>query len=182
MRVLGAVMAGGQSRRFGSDKAVALLDGKTLLDHVVERLAPQVDAVVVCGRQHLRLASLGDRPGGGLGPLAGLNAALHHARTSGFDAVLSVACDVPALPVSLRTLLGDAPAYLAELPVIGIWPADLADRLDAHLRDCDDRSLRRWARETGAAPRQADHPIANINTAADLAEITRPTMPARSDR
>ena len=44
MRVLGAILAGGQSRRFGSDKASASLDGKSLLDHVADALgtAPSI--------------------------------------------------------------------------------------------------------------------------------------------
>ncbi|UZK68262.1 molybdenum cofactor guanylyltransferase [Sphingomonas sp. S1-29] len=165
MRLLGAVLAGGLSRRFGSDKAEALLDGERLIDRVVAALGSQVDAVILCGRA----PGLPDRPAGGLGPLAGLNAALHHARTHGFDAVLSVPCDAPYLPSDLRAILGDGPAFIADQPVIGIWPAALADRLDAHLRG-DDRSLRCWGRATGASPRTAP-PIANINTPADLSAL-----------
>lgn len=165
MRVLGAVLAGGQSRRFGSDKAEALLDGERLIDRVVAALGPQVDAVILCGRA----PGLPDRPAGGLGPLAGLNAALHHARAHGFDAVLSVPCDAPYLPHDLLAILGDGPAFLADQPVIGIWPAALADRLDAQLRG-DDRSLRCWGRTAGAMPRTA-LPIANINTPADLSAL-----------
>ncbi|UUL81709.1 molybdenum cofactor guanylyltransferase [Sphingomonas qomolangmaensis] len=165
MRLLGAVLAGGLSRRFGSDKAEALLDGERLIDRVVAALTPQVDAVILCGRA----PGLPDRPVGGLGPLAGLNAALHHARAHGFDAVLSVPCDAPYLPHDLRAILGDGPAFIADQPVIGIWPAALADRLDVHLRG-DDRSLRRWGRATGASARNAP-PIANINTPADLSAL-----------
>lgn len=170
MTVLGAVLAGGQSRRFGSDKAQALLDGQRLIDHVVAALSPQVDAVILCGRA----PGLADRPPGALGPLAGLNAALHHARAEGFDAVLSVPCDAPILPRDLLAILGsapgDGPAYIAGQPVIGIWPAALADRLDTHLREGDDRSLRGWARVTQARAIAAP-PIANVNTIADLAEL-----------
>ena len=54
MRVLGVVLAGGQSRRFGSDKALAEIAGRTLLDRAVATLARQVDTVVVAGRFHSR--------------------------------------------------------------------------------------------------------------------------------
>ena len=112
-RVLGAVLAGGRSRRFGSDKAAALLDGRPLLDHVVEALAPQVDAVVVCGRRHASLPSLVDRLGPDLGPLGGLNAALHHAAAHGFELVLTAGCDMPGFrPNVLATLIGHQPAVL----------------------------------------------------------------------
>ncbi len=51
MRLLGAVLAGGQSRRFGSDKALALLDGRPLIAHVIAALAAQTEAVIVCGKE-----------------------------------------------------------------------------------------------------------------------------------
>ncbi|WP_033922162.1 molybdenum cofactor guanylyltransferase [Sphingomonas sp. 37zxx] len=172
MRLLGAILAGGLSRRFGSDKAQALLDGTPLIDRVIAALTPQVDAVILCGRA----PGLADRPPGGLGPLAGLNAALHHAQALGFDAVLSVPCDAPYLPGDLRLILGEGPAFIADQPVIGLWPASLAARLDLHLSTDGDRSLRGWARIAGAAARSAP-PIANINTAADLAALGTSARP-----
>jgi molybdopterin-guanine dinucleotide biosynthesis protein A len=45
----GAVLPGGRSSRFGADKAMALLGGKTLLDHAVLALAGQCDAMVTVG-------------------------------------------------------------------------------------------------------------------------------------
>ncbi|MBA3896663.1 MAG: NTP transferase domain-containing protein, partial [Sphingomonadaceae bacterium] len=63
--ILGAVLAGGASRRFGSDKALAMRDGRPLIAHVVDALATQVDAVVVCGRDWGGLPSIADRPAPG---------------------------------------------------------------------------------------------------------------------
>lgn len=57
------------SRRFGSDKAMARIDGVTLLDHVHAALQPQVDDIVLCGRSWLEWTSIPDVPGPGLGPL-----------------------------------------------------------------------------------------------------------------
>lgn len=51
MRLLGAILAGGRSRRFGTDKAVAQWNGAPLLAHCVAALSPQVDHVVLCGRE-----------------------------------------------------------------------------------------------------------------------------------
>jgi len=48
MNILGVILAGGLARRMGGgDKALIVLGGRTLLDRAVERLSPQVDAVVI---------------------------------------------------------------------------------------------------------------------------------------
>lgn len=172
--VLGAVLAGGRSTRFGSDKASALLDGRALLDHAVARLSPQVDAVVIVGRAHPALAFLPDRPAPGLGPLGGLCAALHHARNAGYRAVVSVGCDMPLLPADLvSTLAGDGPAMLAGCPLVGWWPANLAPMLDAHLAEGGNRAMRGWAERAGAREVRLGEPPANVNTPADLERLVR---------
>lgn len=170
-RILGAILAGGRSSRFGSDKALALWEGETLLAHVVAALGRQVDALVLCGRSDATLASVADRPGPDLGPLAGLNAALHHAAAYGFDAVVTAPCDAPLLPADLVARLSAGTAtYAADMPVIGYWPAPLADRLDRHLARGGDRSMRRWIAAAGAVP-VALGAIGNVNTPADLAAL-----------
>jgi molybdopterin-guanine dinucleotide biosynthesis protein A len=170
-RILGAILAGGQSRRFGSDKALALWEGETLLDRVVASLGPQVDALVVCGRAFDTLTALPDRPGPDLGPLGGLNAALHYAFANGFDAVVSVPCDTPILPADLvARLTAQTPCYVASIPVIGHWPAQLAERLDHHLATAGKRSMRGWIDAIDALP-IAIEGIANINSPGDLATL-----------
>ena len=69
MRLLGAVLAGGRSSRFGSDKAEALLHGRSLLDHAIEALSAQCDSVIVVGREHHGTPSIPDRPRPDLGRL-----------------------------------------------------------------------------------------------------------------
>jgi molybdopterin-guanine dinucleotide biosynthesis protein A len=121
VRLLGAILAGGRSRRFGSDKAEVMLNGRTLFAHVADALRPHCDALVVCGRTHHEMTSLEDRPHAGLGPLGGLCAALAFGKEAGFTAVLSAPCDVPDLPTDLYDRLsyksgpayGGRPAFLA---------------------------------------------------------------------
>lgn len=168
MRVLGAILAGGESRRFGSDKAAALVDGVPMLDRIAAALAGQVATVVVCGGPRPGYVHVPDRPAPGLGPLGGLAGALHHARAGGYDAVLTVACDVPDLPPDLMARLSPASCYVEDCPVIGLWDAALADRLDTFLREGADRSLRAWARACGARSAGA-LALANINRPGDLA-------------
>lgn len=166
MKLLGAILAGGQSRRFGSDKAEAMLNGRKLIDHVAEALRRDCEALVVCGRAHPPFLQLEDLPRSGLGPLGGLCAALAYGRDAGFDAVLSAPCDVPDLPAELFALLclDGAPAYVVDLPVIGLWPCTLAEPLQLYLDQHADRSLRAWGRSAEAKPVTLAHPMSNINT------------------
>lgn len=171
-RILGAVLAGGRSSRFGSDKAAALLDGRPLLDHVIAALAPQVDAVVVCGRRHAAVPSLIDRPGPDLGPLGGLNAALHHAAAHGFELVLTAGCDMPGFgPNVVATLIGHQPAVLLGQQIVGLWPAALAPRLDHFLASATDRSIRAWMRDVAANEVPFGSMMANVNSPADLERL-----------
>lgn len=170
-KILGVVLAGGQSRRFGSDKALAQLHGQTLLARAVERLAGWADRVVVVGREAAPAPCLPDWPSPGLGPLGGLAAALRHAGDAGYDAVLSCGVDAALLPEDLPARLGAAPACVAQQPVIGLWPASAAATVAAILAGPGPHSLKALAAALGA--RQVMLPVtpANINTPADLAAL-----------
>ena len=168
MRLLGAVLAGGRSRRFGSDKAQALLGGTTLLDHAVAALNPQCDRSVIVGRENGPVAAIPDRPQPGLGQLGGIAGALAYAASEGFDAVLTVPVDCVRLPANLRDLLAPPPASLAAQPVIGLWPVQALPLLDALLSEEDDRSVRSFARRIGARAVESDVDLPNINHPSDL--------------
>ena len=81
---LGVVLAGGQSTRFGSDKALAELGGRTLLARAVDTLTGFCEYVVVAGRELAPAPTLPDWPHAGMGPLAGLAAALHLAQDENY--------------------------------------------------------------------------------------------------
>jgi molybdenum cofactor guanylyltransferase len=177
MRVLGAVLAGGLSSRFGSDKALAMLDGRTLLSHAVTALQAHAELVLLCGRRLPDLPWLEDRPAGAEGPLAGLNAALHLAHRSGFDAVLCAPIDVHPLAEALPLLAGVHCAVLRTQWSVGIWPAALAPALDRHLAS-GARSIRSWLDIAGAAMvEDADVGLRNINYAGDLDMGREPGRP-----
>ena len=166
--ILGVVLAGGKSTRFGSDKALAELGGRTLIARAVDALALWCEYVVVVGRETAPAPTLPDWPRAGMGPLAGLAAALHLARDDGYEAVLSCGVDSTGLPDDLLALLSPAPAYLADQPVIGLWPASASPVLDALLESDARHSMRAFAEAIGAKPVKAAAKPANINTPADL--------------
>ncbi len=170
MRMLGAILAGGQSRRFGSDKAIALIEGKPLIEHVTLRLRPQVERLVVAGRDMPGITCVADRPDAGLGPMGGLAGALHYAQQNGFDAVLSSGCDLPDLPLNLVEQLGNGPVIVADMPIIGLWPSRLADILVDWLADPANRSAYHFADFVGARRAILFSPLANINSPEDLSK------------
>jgi molybdenum cofactor guanylyltransferase len=171
--ILGAVLAGGASARFGSDKALAELAGQTLLTRAVDLLSGWCDQVIVIGRETAPAPTVPDWPRPGMGPLGGLAAALHHACDEGYEAVLSLGVDAPHLPEDLPLLLGPAPAYLADQPVIGIWPASASAALDRLLESDARHSMRAFAEAVGARAVKLAAPPPNINTTADLAALAR---------
>ncbi len=168
MNLLGAVLAGGASRRFGSDKAVAIFAGKTLLDHVIDALRPQVSRCVLAGREWPGLDMVPDLPGPGLGPLGGLAGALDYAARNGFDAVLSSGCDVLGLPDNLLEQLQSGPAIVDTLPLVGLWPVSLSPALLNWLANPANRSVYRFADHVAARRVTLDRPLRNINHPQDL--------------
>jgi len=103
--VTGLILAGGQGRRMGGvDKGLEIFRGKRLVDHVYERLAPQVGGIIINANQNhdayktfgVRVVS--DAIGNFAGPLAGLHAGLSILRR---PYLVSVPCDSPFLPEDL---------------------------------------------------------------------------------
>ena len=174
-RILGAVLAGGRSSRFGSDKALALFERRPLLDHAIDALSDQVDAVVVCGRRLASRLCLPDRPRSDLGPLGGLAAALRHALDHDYEAVVSTGCDTPMLPADLvlRLQRAGSASYVGDLPIVGLWPARLAPVLDRFLTGSPSRSMRAWSACAEATAIDLPRSVPNINTTLDLERLER---------
>ena len=114
--VTGVVFAGGRGRRMGSvDKGLVEFDGRALVAHVLERLAPQVAALVLNANQnHERYAAFGypvvaDAIPGFAGPLAGLHAGITASTT---PYVATSPCDSPFLPAARRQQRPDLPNQL----------------------------------------------------------------------
>lgn len=168
-RRLGIVLAGGGSTRFGSDKAEALLHGKRLIDHAADSLRPWCETVMLVGRRDPDFATLADRPAPDMGPLGGLNAGLHFASENGFDRVVSVGCDTPALPADLlqRLCAAERSTCLARTPIVGCWHVVLAADLDTFLAEPCKHAVRAWIERVDVEAIDADA-ILNINRREDL--------------
>ena len=191
---LGVILAGGAARRMGGgDKGRLMLGQRSILDHVIDRLTPQVAGVALNANDDpTRFDDLGlpviadtlpDRPG----PLAGVLAGLEWAQREGGDAIVTVAADTPFFPCDLvpRLLLaaeqgGTALALAASPnpkrgmsrhPTFGLWPVALAGDLRASL-EAGTRKVVAWTDRHGAATASFDSagidPFFNVNRPEDL--------------
>lgn len=188
MKVLGAVIAGGQSRRMGGEeKAFLALGGVPLIERVISRMAPQVDSLVInANGDARRFGSMGCAVVADVlltgTPLAGLHAVLSHGQALGFDAVLTAPSDSPFLPLNLVARLADAGAQTGAAVgrsggqthhLTGLWSTAMAGKLEELLLA---RKLRRMMDladvfEIAVADWSTDpvDPFLNINRPEDLA-------------
>jgi molybdenum cofactor guanylyltransferase len=149
LRIFGVILAGGQARRMGgADKAFLVLAGRPLIAHVLDRLEPQVERVLISANgDPTRFAAFGCDVMPDVspqGPLSGILASLIRAAELGASHVVSVPVDTPFLPGDLtpRLLLAAeaSPEGLAiardaerDHPATALWPVALAPALTACL-------------------------------------------------
>ncbi len=189
-RPVGVILAGGRATRLGGgDKGLlALVEGRSILDQVIARLAPQVAAMALNANGDpnrfapLGLPVLADSVGGFVGPLAGVLAGLDWAAQSGADRIVTVAADTPFFPRDLVARLERAaegmphPLVLAATPdgrqpTFGLWPVALRDDLRDALRG-GLRKVVMWTDRHGGREALFDaagDPFFNVNTPEDLA-------------
>lgn len=186
----GVILAGGQARRFGSEKAMALFQGRPLIDAVIDRFAACA-ALAVSTPQHTAVAAhaqargievIHDDPAFPGGPLSGISAALDWAHARGFDLLATAPCDTPRLPLDLfeRLLAGlgqsDA-AYAAtsdgDHPLCAIWRISLLTRLQQTLQSGAHPSIRAFVQDSANRVMfDNDGAFANVNTPDDLARLS----------
>lgn len=115
-----AILAGGQSRRMGQDKAFLPVGGKPVIERVIERVSPLTDDLFINANETGKYLPLGLPVRPDVYPdkaaLGGIYSAIYHAR---HPQVLVVACDMPFLnPALLAYLAGLAPTADVVAPVI----------------------------------------------------------------
>jgi molybdopterin-guanine dinucleotide biosynthesis protein A len=197
MGIPGVLLAGGLARRMGGgDKPMRTIAGKTILERVIARLAPQCDGLILnANGDPARFAAfalpvVADTVADFPGPLAGILAALDWMATHRPEVkwVLSAAADCPFLPRDLVARLEESrTAQNAELavaasggqthPVVGLWSVRLRGELRHALVEEDIRKIDRWTARYPLAtvtwPTTPVDPFFNANTVDDIAEADR---------
>ena len=183
-QITGLVLAGGLGRRMGGvDKGLQLLDGKPLAAYVIERLAPQVDLLLINANRNAEAYEafgypvIADRIDGYVGPLAGIQAGLSACAT---PLLVCAPCDSPRLPADLvfrlRAALEESDAQVAIAstasglqPAFALMKREVLPNLAAYLAS-DRRRMQEWL---GEQPLEVVHfdderAFFNANTTADL--------------
>ena len=111
-QITGLILAGGKGTRMGSvDKGLQIFRGTPMVEHVLQRLQPQVSKLIINANRHLDVyEAMGvqvapDEISGFAGPLAGLHAGLSHCET---PYLVTAPCDSPFLPMDLVDKLSEA--------------------------------------------------------------------------
>ncbi|WP_435162189.1 molybdenum cofactor guanylyltransferase [Halorubrum sp. SY-15] len=192
----GVVLAGGRSRRFGDrDKALATLDGRTLVSRAVDAVAslaarPPLVAVGTASRRALLGSGIGrpveyvfDPPGTG-GPVGGILAA---ARATEAERIAVVGCDMPLVTTeAIRWLAGqsaDADAIVpvdegGQLqPVFAVYRTTALTAVESRLTSAalfgllDELDVHRVPVASAPTEGGVDRALTNVNTPADLERL-----------
>lgn len=183
--ITGLVLAGGLGRRMGGvDKGLQPLHGKPLVRWVLDRLEPQVGAILLNANQNLDAYDgfgktvIADAIGGFVGPLAGLHSGLTACAT---PLLVSVPCDAPFLPDDLVARLydglerGNADLAVARAngrlqPVFALMRRGVAENLGAYLNG-GGRKAQAWvsALDAEIVDFEDADAFANFNTIEEVA-------------
>jgi molybdenum cofactor guanylyltransferase len=190
MRILGAIIAGGQSTRMGGrEKSLLPLGGATLIERTLSRLRFQVTELVINANgdatrfADFNVTVIADELQDVGSPLAGLHAALSYGAQRDFEAVVTVPSDAPFLPLDLVARLHEAGeetgAAIASSGghdhfLTGIWTTKLAEPLGRLIKQENLLRVQDFAAQCKAEKvvwaALPHDPFFNINTPDDLAE------------
>ena len=183
-QITGVILAGGEGKRMGGvDKGLEIFRDRPLIEHVIERLRPQVDQLLISANRNLDqyreygFPLVQDQHADRYGPLAGVLAAMQSAKT---HYVVTAPCDTPALPLDLVERLGealmDSGADICAVSIGGrLEPAfqfartELAGALEDYLESGERRAMR-WITLQKSCVVEFDDSSAflNLNTREEL--------------
>ena len=186
-KITAVILVGGRGRRMGHrDKGLIDFNGKPLIKHVIDRIAPQVGQLAINSPNHEAYAhygypTFGDVLDGGLGPLAGLHSALSHCNS---ELVLILPCDTPIIPDDLveRMLkqLDDEDADICSVSdgerihaVFILARFTIKERLEDYLQQGKLR-VQGWLKDEQAAIAMftdCPHSFINLNTPEELSNL-----------
>ena len=188
--ILGVILAGGKSKRFGEDKTIAKLGNKTLLDHTISKIEKNFKEILVIEnkgtiiRDKKNVFSTKDIIEGYLGPLVGVLSAMEWIKSNkkNYNWIATFPCDTPFFNEVLIDKIKNCPSNSNKKlfflksgsrrhNIFGLWSLELQDTLFEDINN-GHRKVEEWANKVGheiiEINDQNDYNFLNINTKEDL--------------
>jgi len=189
--ILGAILAGGKSKRMGEDKLFLNLNNKTLIEHTVNKVKKYLKEIIIITNKENdffiknNLITVKDCIVGQLGPLVGILTAMKWAKekSSKHSWIASFPCDTPFFPEIViskfieeskknESLMLCASSHGRKHNIFGLWSLDLYDKLYDDLVNNKVRKAQDWTKANNIKNLEFEFkdydPFFNINTAEDL--------------
>ena len=187
--ILGAVLAGGKSQRYGEDKSQVMLEGKLLIDYILSEISSEFREILVVSNNKIdfknseKISRIEDFKKG-LGPLGGVLSAMKWVKENNknYEWVSTFPADTPFFKKEIlqkfykeieieKSKLFFIKSNMTRHNIFGLWSIDLLDKLEEDLNR-GDRKVELWANSVGVKVIDMDFknidPFFNINTKQDL--------------
>ena len=189
--ILGAILAGGQSKRMGEDKLFLELNNKKLIEHTIDKVKKYLKKIIIITNHDNKfffknnLITVKDCVEGQLGPLVGILTAMKWAKEnlSKCSWIATFPCDTPFFPESIiksfieesekkESLILCASSHGRKHNIFGLWSLDLYDKLKDDLINKKVRKVQDWTEKNKIKNLEFEFkdydPFFNINTKDDL--------------
>ena len=190
--ILGVILAGGKSKRFVEDKSKVLLNGKTLLEHTLDKIKSKFNLILIVSnkktfKDHI---TINDCVDGQLGPLVGVLSAMKWIKKNNYNYkwIATFPCDTPFYDISIidkfteASMSNDSQLYFVKSEdkrhnIFGLWSINLIEILEKDIIENKYRKVEKWANKIGVKTidmsyREMD-PFFNINTQEDFVEAKK---------
>ena len=187
--ILGVILAGGKSKRFGQEKSKVKLGNKTLLEHTLHKIKPKFSKTIIVSNSKIIKDDtiIKDCIDGQLGPLVGVLSAMKWIKKNNFSYnwVATFPCDTPFFDISIIdefvkvSKQNDSFLYFVKSKqkrhnIFGLWSLKLIETLEQDIIENNFRKVEEWANKVGVKNINISYddidPFFNINTKEDMVE------------
>jgi len=198
--ILGVVLAGGKSKRFGVDKSRVKLKDKTLIEHTLDKIKSKFNTIIIVSNHenYNGYTTIKDCIDGQLGPLVGVLSAMKWVKKNNYDYnwIATFPCDTPFFDTTLinkfieASNLNDSLLYFAKSAekrhnIFGLWSLKLIETLEKDIVENNHRKVEKWANKVGVKTINISYneldSFFNINTKENLAEAEKILIKYKND-
>ncbi len=165
--IIGVILAGGKSSRFGSDKSLIKLGNKTLIEHALSKIEKDFNEILIVSNQHefqilkKNIFVINDYIDGQLGPLVGILSAMKWVKQNkrNYKWIASFPCDTPFFDTKVISELKKASKNSSKKlfflksgekrhNIFGLWSIELINILEKDIKN-NYRKVEFWADKIG---------------------------------